>query len=172
MTRVRPKRQRHVGFEALEGRLALSTGMAVAPPHATALVALAQRLIPASIKSQVSIINGSTVQVTSLNGKLGKSRFTGSGGGILVGSQFQGGDIFLSNAKGSIHLSLGPAPVIQVGQKLKLTVAIIALESTGKYNLVTGSSGSLNVTIPPAPKPASISGGFGTYSVSAGAQLR
>src|SRR5206468_12413991 len=37
MTRIRPKRQRHVGFEALEGRLALSTGMAVAPPRATAL---------------------------------------------------------------------------------------------------------------------------------------
>ena len=47
--------------------------MNLAAQIATALVALAQRLIPASFKGQVSIINGLTVQVTSLNGKLGNA---------------------------------------------------------------------------------------------------
>ena len=77
MMRIRPKRQRTVGFEALEGRLALSTGIAVASPHVhQAIVRAAQRSIPASFHGRTSI-SGSTLTTTNLTGKIGNDRFTG-----------------------------------------------------------------------------------------------
>ncbi len=61
MTRIRSKRQRPVGFEALEGRLALSAGMgtAVASHHAEAgCMSQTQKSIPASFKGHRSSSTG------------------------------------------------------------------------------------------------------------------
>ncbi len=102
MTRIRPKRQRTVGFEALEGRLALSTGGMASPHVHDAVVHAAQRAIPASFHGRTSI-SGSTLTTTSLTGKIGNDRFTGYGTGTMVGNLFESGNVYLSNSQGSVQ---------------------------------------------------------------------
>jgi hypothetical protein len=143
MTGIRPKRQRNVGFEALEGRLALSTGMVVAPPGVHhALARASMHSIPASFKGQVSI-NGSTLSTTNLHGHIGPDHLTGYGTGTQVGKQFEGGEVFLSNSQGSIQLGLSPTFVIRVGKSKSRTFAITVESATGKYAQFAASTGTI-----------------------------
>jgi hypothetical protein len=132
MTRIRPKRQRAVGFEALEGRLALSTGMAVASPHMhQAIMRATQRAIPASFHGRTSI-SGSTLTATNLTGKIGADRFTGDGTGTMVGTFFQSGNVYLSNSQGNIQLSLSTIQV-KVRKTMRREVATTVVAASGKY---------------------------------------
>jgi hypothetical protein len=162
MTRIRARRQRNVGFEALEGRLALSTGMAVASPHIhAAIVRASQHSIPASFRGHVSTI-GSTVTTTNLKGTIGTDHFTGYGTGTAVGKQFQGGDVYLSNSQGSIHLAIGPSVVVHVRKSSTRTFGIDVVSATGKYAPFATGTGTLtkwNVPIK-ANATASFSGVF------------
>jgi hypothetical protein len=143
VTRIRPKRQRTVGFEALEGRLVLSTGMAVASPQIhDAIVRASQRSVPASFKGRVSI-SGSTLTTTNLKGHIGPDLFTGYGTGTEVGKQFQGGDVYLSNSQGSIHLGLSPTYSVRVGKLSTRTFAITVVDATGKYTPFLTSTGTI-----------------------------
>ena len=164
MNRIRPRQKRTPRFEALEGRLVLSTGMGmgVISHHAHALVrSQAQRQVPASFRGHVSV-SGSTVTTTNLTGTIGRDRFTGSGTGTMSGTIFQGGDVYLSNKQGTIHLRLSPATVTQVGKRIRQTVAVVALDATGKYAPYTGSPGTLTTwNVPARPNAtASFSGVF------------
>jgi hypothetical protein len=165
MTRIRPIRQRPMEFEALEGRLALSTGMAVAvaSPHADAvIIRQTQHSIPTSFKGQTSITNGSTLMTTNLRGTIGKDRFVGSGTGTVVGKLFQGGDVYLSNSQGSIHLKLGPAIALNPGKKgSRQEVAMVVADTTGKYGPFTGSTGTLTTwNVPAKPNATASFSGF------------
>jgi len=132
--------------------------------HAHALVrSQAQRQVPASFKGQVSV-SGTTVTTTNLTGTIGRDHFTGSGTGTTSGIIFQGGDVYLSNKQGTIHLKLGPATVTQVGvhKRIRQTVAVVALDATGKYAPFIGSPGQLTTwNVPTRPNAtASFSGVF------------
>jgi hypothetical protein len=143
MIRTHPKRQRKAAFEALEGRLALSTGMAMPPAGIQhAIVRAAQRSIPASFKGQVSI-SGSTLTTTNLHGHIGTDRLTGYGTGTQVGNQFQGGQVFLSNSQGGIELGLSPTYVTRVGRAKTRTFAITVENATGKYAAFATSTGTI-----------------------------
>ncbi len=105
MNRIRPRQKRSLRFEALEGRLALSTGtgmgMGVVAHQAHVLVkgaAPRQVQVPVSFKGHVSV-SGSTVTTTNLTGTIGRDHFTGYGTGTTSGTIFQGGDVYLSNSK-------------------------------------------------------------------------
>ncbi len=130
MMRIRPKRQRTVGFEALEGRLALSAGMASPHLH-EAVVRAAQRSMPASFQGRTSI-SGSTLTTTNLTGKIGNDRFTGYGTGTMVGTFFQSGNVYLSNSHGSVQLSLS-AIQVKVRKSLRREVATMVVAASGKY---------------------------------------
>ena len=107
-------------------------------------------------------VSGSTVTMTNLTGTIGRDRFTGSGTGTVSGTIFQGGDVYLSNKKGTIHLRLSPATVTQVGKRIRQSVAVVALDSTGKYARFTGDTGTLTTwNVPARPNAtASFSGVF------------
>ena len=143
MTRIRPKRQRAVGFEALEGRLALSTGMAVASPHVHhAIVRAAQRSVPASFTGRVST-DGPTLTTTNQRGHIGPDRFTGSASGTEVGKDFQRGDVNVSNSQGAIQLQLSPFYTERVGRKTTNTFGITVVSATGKYLPYLTSAGRI-----------------------------
>jgi hypothetical protein len=165
MTRIRPRRQRSVGFEALEGRLALSAGMgtAVASHHAVPAVAkLTQKSIPAAFKGHVQIVNGSQLMVTGLKGTIGTDHFTGSGTGMQVGKQFGGGVVNLSNSQGTVQLKLNPAFTVKVGRSSKQEVSMVAVGGTGKYASYIGITGTITTWNVPAKPSASanFSGSF------------
>jgi hypothetical protein len=164
MTRNRSKRRRSMGFEALEGRLALSAGMgmAVASHHAGAAVAkLTQTSIPASFKGHVQI-NGSQLMVTGLTGTIGRDHLTGSGTGTQAGKQFEGGNVYLSNSQGSVQLQLSPAFKVKVGRSSKQEVSMVAVAATGKYASYVGITGTITTwNVPAKPSAsASFSGSF------------
>jgi hypothetical protein len=164
MNRNRARQKRTPKFEALEGRLVLSTGMAMGvishPAHAL-VRSQPQRQVPASFSGHTSV-SGSTVTTTNLTGTIGRDHFTGSGTGTTSGTIFQGGDVYLSNKQGTIHLKLSPATVTQVGKRIRQTVAVVALDATGKYAPFIGSPGSLTTwNVPARPNAtASFSGVF------------
>jgi hypothetical protein len=164
MTRIRSKRQRPLGFEALEGRLALSAGMGMAAAsHRAALLVMsqAQTTIPASFKGHVQIVNGSILVITNLSGTIGKNHLTGFATGTVVGTQFQGGDVYLSNGPGNVHLKLGPAFVVNVGKSSKQEVSVIAVSASGKYAKYAGITGFLTTwSIPANPKAFATVAGF------------
>ena len=133
MNHNRAKQKRTPRFEALEGRLALSTGMSMGliPHPAHALVrsqSQAHRKVPASFTGHVSL-SGSTLTTTNLTGTIGRDRFSGHGTGTVSGIIFQGGDVYLSNKQGSIHLKLSPATVTQV-RKTSRSSLLMPPEST------------------------------------------
>ena len=143
MTRNRRKHQRTVRFEALEGRLALSTGVGVASPHLhAAIVRTSQRSIPASFTGRVSTA-GSTLTTTNLRGHIGPDRFTGTGTGTEVGNDFQGGDVNLSNSQGTIQLQLSPFYTERVGKTSTKTFGITVVSATGKYLPYLTSAGRI-----------------------------
>jgi hypothetical protein len=165
MKRIRSKRQRAVGFETLEGRLALSAGMGTvaAAHHAEPAVAKAtQSSIPASFRGHVQILSASELAVTGLTGTIGKNHFTGSGTGNVAGKQFEGGDVFLSNSQGSVELQLSPAFVVKVGRSSKQEVSMVAVAATGKFAAYVGITGTITTwNVPAKPSAsASFSGSF------------
>jgi hypothetical protein len=164
MTRIRSKRQRSMGFEALEGRLALSAGVgtAVASHHAeAAVVRQTQTTIPASFKGHVQN-TGTELITTGLTGKIGRDHFTGSGTGTEMGKQFEGGTVNLSNSQGTIQLSLSTAFVVKVRKSSKQEVSMVAVAATGKYASYVGITGTITTWNVPAKPSASanFSGSF------------
>ena len=164
MTRIRSKRQRSLGFETLEGRLALSAGvgMALASHHAHEVpMSQIQKTIPASFKGHSQLLSGSELVTTNLRGTIGRDHFTGSGTGTVSGKLFQGGNVYLSNSRGSIQLSLSPAVVTKVRGHARQNVAIAVAAATGKYVLDVGMTGILNTWNAPAkPRATSSFSGF------------
>ena len=165
MMRIRSKRQRSVGFEALEGRLVLSAGVgtAAASHYAKPAVAkLTQKSIPAAFKGHVQIVNGSQLMATGLKGTIGTDHFTGSGTGTQVGKQFAGGFVNLSNSQGSVQLKLNPAFTVKVGRSSKQEVSMVAANGTGKYASYDGITGTITTWNVPAKPSASatFSGSF------------
>jgi hypothetical protein len=162
MTRSRSKRQRPVSFEALEGRLVLSTGMGMAMvPHHSHSPAMSTIHIPASFKGRVQI-SGTTLTVTDLRGKIAGSPMTGYGTGTAVGRQFEGGTVWLSNSAGTIELGLGPDYVVKVKGHPKRDVPVTIVNATGPYAGYIGITGTLTSwNVPAKPtKNASFSGTF------------
>jgi hypothetical protein len=147
MTRIRSKQQRHVGFEALEGRVALSagnaTGTALISLHAdTALMSKSRATISASFAGRVQI-SGSKLTVNNLKGTIGNSHFTGHGTGTAMGKKFAGGTVYLSNATGSIELSLGPVFVVKAGKRSKQEVSVRVVAVSRNYAQYAGLTGTL-----------------------------
>jgi hypothetical protein len=160
MKRIRSKRQRRVGFEALEGRLALSAGvgMAVASHHAEILARpQIQKAIPASFRGHAQVI-GNKLVTTNLTGTIGRDRFTGSATGTLTGKLFEGGEVSLSNSQGSVEFSLGAAFVVKVGRTAtKQEVSLVAVGASGKYAPYLGTTGTLTTWNLPSRPGASAS---------------
>ena len=164
MTRIRSRQRRFVGFEALEGRLALSAGAAaMGSHHAVAAVAkLTQTSIPASFKGHVQVLNGTQLMATGLTGTIGRDHFTGTGTGTEAGKVFQGGNVYLSNSQGSVQLQLSPAFKVKVGRSSKQEVSMVAVAATGKYASYVGITGTVTTwNVPAKPSAsASFSGSF------------
>jgi hypothetical protein len=166
MKRIRSERQRSVAFEALEGRLALSAGMgmAVAAHHADAVVVRhIQKAIPASFKGHAQL-NGSELVTTGLTGKIGKDHFTGSGTGTVNGTQFEGGNVYLSNSQGTIRLSLGSAFVVKVRRSTRQEVSAVVVAGSGKYASYVGATGTLTSWNTPT-KPNAQASFAGTFNL-------
>ncbi len=160
MKRIRSKRQRPLGFEALEGRLALSAGMGLAgASHHADAMAMSQsvKTIPASFKGHTQIVNGTQVVATGLKGTIGKDHFTGYGSGTVAGTLFAGGNVYLSNGKGSVQLGLDPAVVVKVRRHSRQNVSLTVVAATGKYAPYVGMTGLLNTWNTPAKPRATAS---------------
>jgi len=102
------------------------------------------------------------LMINNLKGTIGRDHLTGYGTGTVAGNQFQGGDVFLSNSQGSIHLGIGPATTIHVGRKSTQTFAIVIVSASGKYAPFANGTGTLTKwNVPPRPgATASFSGHF------------
>jgi len=165
MTRIRSKRQRPVGFEALEGRLVLSAGMgmAAASHHAHAVVmSQTQKTIPASFKGHSQILNGTELVATGLTGTIGRDHFTGYGTGTVAGKLFQGGNVYLSNGAGSVQLALDPGVVVTVRKHSRQEVPLTVAAASGKYASYVRLTGLLNTWNTPA-KPSATSSFSGVF---------
>jgi hypothetical protein len=165
MMRARSKRQRSLGFEALEGRLALSTSMgtALASHHADAMLkSQISKTISASFKGHVQV-SGSNLTVTNLTGVIGTDRFSnGRATGTMSGKQFDGGDVYLNNSKGSIHLTLGAAYSVKKGKKTLqyVPVSVDPAGTSGKYAAYAGITGTMTSwNVPAKPNAAASFGG-------------
>jgi hypothetical protein len=155
MTRIRPKRQRSAGFEALEGRLALSAGTAAAPHHIhSAIVRTSQPTISASFQGRTTI-TGSTLTIKNLTGKIKNDRLTGSGSGTQVGNVFQGGSVTLSNKHGSVELVLESVQTVTVGKKSRKVIPLVIEAASGKYAPFQGDMGVITRWNDPA-KPNAV----------------
>ena len=166
MNRIRARQKRTPRFEALEGRLVLSTGMGtgVISSHAHALVtSQPQHQVPASFRGHMSV-SGSTVTTTNLTGTIGRDHFTGHGTGTTSGTIFEGGTVYLSNSKGTITLQLSPATVTHIGKRARQSVAAVAVGATGKYAQYTGSPGKLTSWNVPA-RPNGIGSFSGVFTI-------
>jgi hypothetical protein len=109
-------------------------------------------------------ITGSTAALTNLSGKIGKAHFTGSGSGMIVGTQFQGGEVFLSNKQGSINLQIGPATTYSVGRSTRQKFSVEVVGATGKYAPFVNGTGVLNKWHIPA-RPNGTASFSGTVNV-------
>ena len=157
MNKIRPRQKRSPSFEALEGRLTLSTGLAVASHHTHALVrSLAQHRITATFKGHASI-GGATPVIPDLTGRIGNVPITGSASGTVSNNILQSGDVFLSNSQGSLHLQLGTA----FGRHPRQKIPIVVQEATGNYAQLTGLTGLLTKwKIPARPGATSTFSGY------------
>ena len=161
MNRIRPRQKRSLGFEALEGRLTMSTGLAVASPHTHALaMSRARDQIPASFKGHASI-NGTTEVTPDLTGRIGRERLAGSGTATLSGTVVEGGEAELSNSQGSIQFSLGSASVTHVGKRTRQEVPIVVSGATGAFAPYVGTTGVLTTwNVPANPNATSTCSGY------------
>ena len=166
MTRIRPKRQRRVEFEALEGRLALSADMGIAASLHHAEVRHPRQpanSIRASFTGHVQL-NGTTLTTTNLKGTIGPGHFTGTGTGTVAGKVFQGGTVNLSSTSGNgtVQLRLGAAYTVKKGRSSIQYVSVVVASATGNYANYTGMAGTLTSwNVPAKPSaPARFSGAF------------
>ncbi len=99
---------------------------------------------------------------TNLKGTIGTDHFTGSGTGTVSGKEFDGGNVDLSNSKGTIELSLGSAYVVKVGKSSRQEVSMAVVSATGKYASYVGAAGTITTwNVPAKPSAAaSFSGSF------------
>jgi len=140
-------------------------GMAVASHHAEAVrMSQNRNSIPGSFKGHVQV-NGSNLVVTNLTGTIATDHFkNGRGTGTMAGKIFQGGDVYLSNSKGTIHLSLGAAFVVKKRKSSiqEVPVSVNPAGTSGKYaayDNITGTLTSWNVPAKPSAS-ATFSGTF------------
>jgi hypothetical protein len=156
MNRIRPRQKRSLGFEALEGRLTMSTGLAIASPLThTLAVGKAEKQIPASFKGHASI-DGSSEVTPDLTGRIGREHLTGYGLATLSGTIVEGGDAYLSNNQGSLQFSLGSASVTDVGKRTRQKVPIVVTEATGAFAQYIGTTGLLTTwNVPSNPDATS-----------------
>ncbi len=160
MNKIRQTQKRRLGFEALEGRLTLSTGLAVASSHAHALIRnQGVREIPVSFHGHTST-NGSTQTTSDLVGTIGRQRFTGYGSATVSGTTVLGGDVYLSNGQGSLHLKLGSGVFTRVRRDARQEVPFVVVEATGSYASFTGTTGMGSTwKVPANPnRPSTFSG--------------
>ncbi len=167
MMRIRSKRQRRVGFEALEGRLALSAGMGIAAAsHHAELRHLQQpqHMISASFKGHVQV-SGTTVVTSNLTGTIGPARFTGSGTGTVAGKIFQGGTVDLTSVTGdgTIQLRLGATQTVKKGRSSIQYVSVVVASATGNYVNYTGMAGTMTSWDVPI-KPSASARFSGTFT--------
>jgi hypothetical protein len=136
----------------------------MASHHVETLAARAlQQSIRLSFRGYVHI-NGTKLVTTHLSGTIGRDHFTGSGTGTVAGTTFQGGAVFLSNRKGNIEFSLGPAFVASAGQKSIIQqVSLVAVSASGKYAQDVGMTGTLTSWNLPA-RPTALASFSGTLS--------
>jgi hypothetical protein len=161
MNKIRPKQKRSPSLEVLEGRLTLSTGLAVDSPHTHALVrSLPHGAIPVSFRGHTST-SGSTQTTPDLTGRIGHDRFTGYGSATVSGAAVLGGDVYLSNRKGSLHLKLDSVSFTQVGRSQRPEVPFVVVEATGKYASFAGATGIGTAwNVPANPERTSTFSGF------------
>jgi hypothetical protein len=160
MNQHRPRQKRSLGFEALEGRLTLSTGLAMASPHTHAVVlSRTPGKVQATFKGH-TLTDGATQMIPDLTGKIGHDQFTGSGSATISNKIVQGGEVSLENSQGNIQLSLGLASVTHAGKRLRQRVPIVITQATGQYAAYAGMTGMLTSwNVPANPnKPSSFSG--------------
>jgi hypothetical protein len=160
---IRSKRRRALAFDALEGRLVLSTGIrsaAAAHPAAAIMMAKINKSIPSTFKGRVQFPSASQILFTGLTGKIGKDRFTGYATGSTSGTLFLGGDVFLSNSQGTAHLQLGPAITVKAGKHPRQKVGATIVDGTGKYAQFVGGTGTLTTwNVPQRPNALATFGG-------------
>jgi hypothetical protein len=108
------------------------------------------RSIPASFRGQTQIINGTELVTSNLRGTIGRDHFTGTSTGTLAGTQFQGGNVYLSNGTGNVQLQLGPAIVVRVGKSSRQEVPLVVVAASGKYAPFEGTTGLLTKWNTPA----------------------
>jgi hypothetical protein len=145
--KARRRVRRHVTFESLEGRLALST-VAPAPEHAPAQVVRAQsRHVPGSFTGTTQLITPFFVVFDNMKGNLGKLKLTGHGTGFINGSKFTGGSLLLTGKGGTLTVRLGPAAIKKNGKNGSINSQMVIAGATGSYAKANGSAGAFVVTI-------------------------
>src|SRR5262249_6794304 len=123
--------------------------------HAAAvMMSQVKKPIQVSFQGRVQFPSASELVVTSLSGKIKKDQFTGTGTGSLSGTLFLGGDVFLSNSKGAIHLQLGPAIQVKGGKHPRQKVSVVVVDANGKYASLVGHTGTLSTWNVPARQNA------------------
>jgi hypothetical protein len=149
-----------LGFEALEGRLALSSGIDVPSHHIHAAIErVSQRNIPASFQGRTTI-TGSTLTISSLTGRIRSDRFTGYGSATIGGNVFYSGNVFLSNRRGSVQLELETGQTVQIGKSSREVIPVVVVAASGKYALYVNHLGAITTwNVPTKPNaPARFSG--------------
>jgi hypothetical protein len=161
MKKFRQKQTRSLGFESLEGRLTMSTGLAGASLHAHAhIMKQIQRTIPFTFRGHTSI-SGSTQTIPDLAGKIGNVRFKGTGSVTIGGTQVLGGDAYLTSRQGSLHLQFGSSSITQVGRRQRQQVPFTIVGATGLYSPYVGTTGMGTAwSVPANPKQLSTFSGF------------
>ncbi len=161
MNPIRRRQNRSLRFEAIEGRLTMSTGLAIASPHAHVVdMSRSPGTVPASFKGHTSIEGGSEL-TPDLTGRIGKARLTGYGSATISGTIVEGGDAYLSNSQGSIQLTLGSDSVTQVGKRTRQRVPVVVTEATGSYAQYVGTTGLLTTwNVPAKPNASSSFSGY------------
>jgi len=161
MNKFRRTQRRSLGFESLEGRLTMSTGLAGASLHAHALVMKQiQRTIPFTFRGHTSR-SGSMLTIPDLAGKIGNVRFQGNGSLATAGTQVLGGDAYLTSRQGSIHFQFGTGSFTQVGRRQRELVPLTIVGATGLYSPYIGTTGmGTSWNVPANPKQFSTFSGF------------
>ena len=157
MTRIRSKRQRSVAFEALEGRLALSAGMgtAVASHHADAR---GREPDPEIDPSFLQRPRADRQRVGADDHGPDRDNRHGPFHRLPArerwrGRYSQGGNVYLSNSKGTIQLGPRPRLCRQGRKALKAgSLGLVVVGATGKYAPYVGLTGLLTTwNIPAKP---------------------
>jgi hypothetical protein len=92
---------------------------------------------------------------------MGPGQFTGSGSETIAGKQVLGGDAYLTNSQGSLHLQFDSGAFTRVGRRQRQGVPFVVVEATGKYGSFTGATGvGTTWNVPASPNRASTFSGY------------